>query len=148
MAELRRARPEDSEQIRELIVSEALPAMEIDEWIDGFWVLEDGGTLVGCAGIETYGEAAVLRSVVVTPQLRGSGESRRLTQRALDHARETGAKRCYLFTMGAATFFERFGFERCTLADFEPAARASWQWRGVSEHEQLREMVIPMRADL
>jgi amino-acid N-acetyltransferase len=148
VADLRRARPEDSEEIRTLIISEMLPAMEVDEWIDGFWVLEEADQLVGCAGIEKYGEAAVLRSVVTALSLRGTGEGVRMTRRALDYAREIGAKRCYLFTMGAVTFFPRFGFERCTLDDFEPSARESWQWRGVSENEQLREMIIPMRADL
>ena len=145
---LRLARAEDVDAITRLITSESLPAVEVTEWLSSFWVLEDAGTLVGCAGIERYGDAAVLRSVVVAASLRGSGEGDRLTSRALAFARDDGARRCYLFTMTAPEFFSRFGFERCRLDDFEPAARESWQWQGISGSEDLAARVIPMRADL
>ncbi len=145
---LRPARAEDIDAITRLIASETLPAVEVAEWLGGFWVLEEAGTLVACAGIERYGEAAVLRSVVVAASLRGSGEGARMTERALAFARDDGARRCYLFTMAAPEFFARFGFERCRLDDFEPDARESWQWRGVSGSEGLAGQVIPMRADL
>ena len=145
---LRLARVEDVDAITQLIHSESLPAIEVPDWLSGFWVLEDAGTLVGCAGIERYGDAAVLRSVVVSETLRGSGEGVRMTERALAFARDDGARRCYLFTMTAAEFLSRFGFERCRLDDFEPAARGSWQWQAISGNEALAEQVIPMRADL
>jgi N-acetylglutamate synthase-like GNAT family acetyltransferase len=145
---LRFARPDEVEEIRALIVSESMPAMEIEERLDGFLVLDDGGRLVGCAGVEIYGDSAVLRSVMIDPALRGTGEGVRLAERCLAYARERGAVRCYLFTMTAPDFFARFGFERCTLDDFEPPARESWQWRAVTENEPLRKMLTPMRANL
>jgi len=145
---LRLARAEDVDAITRLIASEALPAVEVTEWLSGFWVLDEDGTLVGCACIERYGDAAVLRSVVVAATLRGTGEGARMTERALAFARDDGARRCYLFTMTAAAFFSRFGFERCRLDDFEPAVQQSWQWQGISGSEALAENVIPMRTDL
>jgi N-acetylglutamate synthase-like GNAT family acetyltransferase len=144
---IRTATPGDVEAIRELIVSEGMPPMEIEEWLESFFVLEGDGRVLGCVGIERYGDAAVLRSITTEPSLRGTGEGMRLAQHALDYARRDGAKRCYLFTMTASEFFPKFGFEPCTLEDFEPAARESWQWRGVSEREQLREALIPMRLE-
>ena len=145
---LRLARPEDVDAITQLINSVTLPAIEVSDWLSGFWVLEDAGTLVGCAGIERYGAEALVRSVVVAEALRGSGEGVRMTERALAFARDDGARRCYLFTMTAAEFFSRFGFDRCRLDDFEPAAQKSWQWQAISGNEALAEQVIPMRADL
>ena len=145
---LRLARAEDVDAVTRLITSETLPAVEVAEWLSSFWVLEDDGTLVGCAGIERYGDAALLRSVVVDATLRGSGEGVRMTQRALAFARDDGARRCYLFTMTAAEFFSRFGFERCRLDDFESAAQESWQWQAISGNKDLAAQVIPMRADL
>ena len=145
---LRLASAEDADAITRLIASETLPAVEVARWLSSFWVLDDAGTLVGCAGIERYGEAALLRSVVVASTLRGSGEGARMTGRALTCARDDGARRCYLFTMTAAEFFSRFGFERCRLDDFEHAAQESWQWRAISGNEDLAAQVIPMRADL
>jgi amino-acid N-acetyltransferase len=145
---LRTARPEDIPAIESLIRSESLPAMEVEEWLDTFFVLEEAGEIVACAGIERYGDCAVLRSVVIAESIRGTGEGDRLTQHALDWAKADGAKRCYLFTMTAEAFFNRYGFERCALEDFEEAARQSWQWRGVSGQEQLRQMLTPMKGDL
>lgn len=146
--ELRTARPEDIPAIEGLIRSEFLPAVEVEEWLDTFFVLEEAGKILACAGIERYGDCAVLRSVVVAKTIRGSGEGVRLTLHALNWARDDGARRCYLFTMDAEPFWVRHGFERCALEDFEMAAREGWQWRGVSENEQLRDMLIPMRRDL
>lgn len=145
---LRAGRPDEIEEISKLITSEGMPALEVDRWIDSFWVLDDGTKLVGCAGVEIYGEAAILRSVMVAPELRGTGEGVRMIKRALDYMRENGAKRCYLFTMTAEAWFPRFGFSVCSLDDFEPAARESWQYKANIEHEFLRKMLTPMRAEL
>jgi len=146
--DLRVGRFDELDEISSLISSEQMPAIEVDRWIDGFWVLDDGEKLVGCACVEVYGEAAVLRSVMVAPELRGTGQGVRMIQRALDSMRESGAKRCYLFTMTAQDWFPRFGFEQCSLEDFEDGARESWQYKAVMEHEPLRKMLIPMRAEL
>ncbi|MEK7248696.1 MAG: GNAT family N-acetyltransferase [Chloroflexota bacterium] len=143
--ELRKARPDEIEAVRALIVAGQMPVIKLERWIEEFWVLDDDGELVGCAGVESHGPAAVLRSVAITPSLRGTGQGVRLVQHCLDYARENGAKRCYLFTMTAENFFTKFGFERCTLDDFEPTVRKSWQYRGNVEHEMLRKMLIPMR---
>ena len=148
MIDLRKARPDEIEPVRALIVSEQMPAMELERWIEEFWVLDNDDEIVGCAGIEMYGEAAVLRSVATAPSIRGSGEGIRLVRRCLDYARELGAKRCYLFTMTAENFFPKFGFERCTLDNFEPSVRESWQYRGNIEFEKLRKMLTPMMATL
>jgi amino-acid N-acetyltransferase len=145
VAVLRPATQDDVPAISDLIRSASLPVIEVGEWLDTFWVIENDGAVAACAGIERYGDSAVLRSVVVDESLRGSGQGDRLTRHALDWAREDGAKRCYLFTLDAEPFFASYGFERCRLDDFEPAARESWQWRGVSENEQLRGMLIPTR---
>jgi amino-acid N-acetyltransferase len=146
--ELRKARADEIEAVRAVIVADQMPVIELERWIEEFWVLEDDGELVGCAGVEGYGEAAILRSVAITPSLRGTGQGVRLVQHCLDCAREGGAKRCYLFTMTAENFFPKFGLERCTLDDFEPAVRGAWQYRGNVEHEMLRKMLVPMRAVL
>jgi len=122
--------------------------MAIAEFLESFWVLEADGRVAGCAGIEIYGEAAVLRSVVVAPELRGSGEGDHLVRTALDYARERGAKRVYLFTMHAAPFFARYGFAPVTTNDFEPAVRDSWQYVGLTERPEILKQMTPMRAVL
>jgi amino-acid N-acetyltransferase len=143
---LRPARPDDVPEIERLLAAEWLPPMAIVEFLPSFWVLESDGRIVGCAGIEIYGgEAAVLRSVVVAPELRGTGEGDRLVRNALDYAREHDAKRVYLFTMHAGPFFARHGFAPVTTDDFERAVRDSWQYIGLTERPEILKDMTPMR---
>lgn len=142
---LRPARSGDIQEIERLLAAEWLPPMAIEEFLDSFWVLDNDGRVSGAAGIEIYGEAAVLRSVVVAPELRGTGEGDRLVRTGLDYARGHGAQRVYLFTMHAAPFFARYGFEPVTTDDFEPAVRESWQYVGLTERPEILKQMTPMR---
>src|SRR3989304_2383029 len=99
---LRRARSEDVPAIEKLLTAEWLPPFMIAGFLETFWVLEDeGGAVVGSAGLEIYSKAALLRSVVVAPSLRGTRQGERLTRTALDEAGGLGVKRVRLFTLGA-----------------------------------------------
>jgi amino-acid N-acetyltransferase len=142
---LRTARPDDIPAIERLLAAEWLPPMAIAEFLPSFWVLESDGRVAGCAGIEIYGDSAVLRSVVVAPELRGSGEGDRLVRTGLHYAHEHGAKRVYLFTMHAAGFFALHGFAPVTTDDFEPAVRESWQYVGLTERPEILKEMTPMR---
>ncbi len=59
-----------------------------------------------------------------------------------------GVLRLYLFTMDKAPFFQRFGFQRCTMEDFEPAARQCTQYQLLEEHPEVARVVTAMRLDL
>ncbi len=144
---LRPALPGDVPAIEGLLAVESLPAMQIAEFLDGFWVLELEGEVVGAAGMEIYGDAGFLRSVVVAPELRGTGEGDRLVREALTWAQHHGARRVYLFTMHAAPFFSRYGFQPITMDDFEPVVRGSWQYVGISQMRELARLLTPMRME-
>jgi len=145
---VRPARHDDIAAIERLLTAESLPMTPVAEFLDGFRVLEDEGEIVGAAGIEMYGEAAFLRSVVVAPALRGAGWGDRLVGSALDYAQRNHARRVYLFTMHAAKFFARHGFQAVTIEDFEPAVRAAPQYIGVSETPDIAKRLTPMRLEL
>ena len=74
----------------------------------------EGECVVGSAALELYGEAALLRSVAVAASQRGQGLGQRLTEAALDLARQCGVSAVYLLTETAADFFPRFGFQPIT----------------------------------
>lgn len=143
-AGVRAARPDDVPAIEKLVTAEHLPANQLDEFLDTFLVLEDGGHIVGCVGLEPYGEAMLLRSMVVEPGRRGRGEGRMLVEACLAQARSKGAGRVYLFTMFAADFFGRLGFQRLAPEEFESAVRASFQYRAVTKQPALRERITGM----
>ena len=147
-AEPRRAREEDIPQIEALITAERLPAYGLAEYLETFFVLEEGARVVGCAGLEVYGEAALLRSVVVAPERRRRDDGRRLVEASLDEARQRSVRRVYLFTMYADAFFRRLGFREASLDGFEEAVRASRQYEAVSRIPELRERIKGMALEL
>ena len=147
-AEPRPARAEDIPRIEALITGEHLPAYGLDEFLGTFFVLADGEHIVGCVGLEVYGEAALLRSVVIAPERRRRDEGRRLVEAALTDARRRGISRVYLFTMSAGGFFGRLGFREVQPEEFEDAVRASRQYEAVSRMPDLRARVKAMALEL
>ncbi len=145
---LRLARPADVPAIEQLLAADGLPPYQVTEFLDTFWTVEKEGRLVGCAGLEVYGQSGVIRSVVIAPETRGSGQGERLVETALAEARRQGVRRLYLFTMTAAPFFARWGFEPCTLDDFETAAQGSWQYRVMRMRPDVAAHITPMRMQL
>lgn len=146
--QLRRARPEDVPSIERLLLAERLPSFAIREYLDTFWVLDTGAEIVGCAGLEVYSRSAVLRSVAVTPTMRGRRLGRRLVEAALDEARRQQVRTVYLFTVHAAPFFARLGFAPCSMEDFDLAARKCWQYQAMMLHPALRQDVTAMCLEM
>jgi len=68
------------------------------------------GRVVGSAGLEHYEPAALLRSVAVRQDLRGTGLGRRLTEATLELSRNLVVAEAYLLTEAADLFFLRFRF--------------------------------------
>ena len=73
-------------------------------------VARDGDRLVGCAAIEPYDGAALLRSVAVAPEQRGTGVGTSLVHAVEDLARDHGATSLILLTETAELWFARLGY--------------------------------------
>jgi amino-acid N-acetyltransferase len=128
---LRAARSADWPAIADLLTTSALPLDGAREHLDHFVVVEQAGALVGCAGVEPYGEAGLLRSVAVVGSVRGRGVGQQLVAACLERARATGLTLLVLRTTSADGFFARLGFERVTPDAVPAAVTASSQFRGV-----------------
>jgi amino-acid N-acetyltransferase len=119
------ARSDDLPAILSLLDQHKLPHAAIEQHIEDALVARDGQRLVGCAAVERYGAAGLLRSVAVAEERRGSGLGIRLTTAALEHARARGIRTVYLLTETAAGFFPRFGFHPVARTAVAPAVRQS-----------------------
>ena len=119
------ARSDDLPAILSLLDTHQLPHAAIDQHLDDTLVARDGGRLVGCAAVERYDAAGLLRSVAVAEERRGSGLGIRLTTAALAHARARGIHTVYLLTETAADFFPRFGFRPVARTAVAPAVQQS-----------------------
>ncbi len=126
---LRRASAADGEAIERLLTQEALPPDGVSEWLDHFWLAERDGAVAGVAGVELYGDVALLRSVVVDPAWRGSGLGRLLTDHAIEEARAAGARDIYLLTTTADRYFPRLGFACVARCEMPDALNASAELR-------------------
>jgi amino-acid N-acetyltransferase len=127
---LRAARPDDRSAAEALLGALDLPLAGLDACFSTSWVAEAAdGPLVGLAGVELYPDGALLRSVAVHPDWRGTGLGRALVSRALDGARAAGARDAYLLTTTAERWFPRFGFVAIARDEVPPGVRQSIEFR-------------------
>ena len=96
-----------------------LPADDVSEPGRSFWRFENPtGEIVGFGGLEFYGSIALLRSVIVVPELQGQGLGQKIVGELLRCAKDMGISEIYLLTTTARTFFEMQGFkviDRCNV---------------------------------
>ncbi len=127
---LRPARPDDLPAILALLEAAGLPPQGVAEWLPRFVVAERSGAVIAAAGLEVYGRAGLLRSVVVAPAARGSGLGTALTERIAADAAGAGVRMLYLLTTTAPEYFPRLGFQRIDRQALPEAISASEELKG------------------
>ncbi|MDR3669514.1 MAG: GNAT family N-acetyltransferase, partial [Holophaga sp.] len=108
---IRTRQAEDLDGVRALLEAAGLPVEGL-EATDG-WVAGEPGRPIGHVALERTGDAAVLRSLVVAPAVRGQGLARRLMERA---EREAGNRPLLLKTQTIGAWVERRGYRHAGLA--------------------------------
>ncbi|MDP4220099.1 MAG: GNAT family N-acetyltransferase, partial [Bacteroidota bacterium] len=91
-------------------------ASSLSEPIERLWIAERDGEFIGCIGlVEADTNTGQLRWFLIEPAARGVGLGKTLMQRLLDHCRERGYERIFLWTVNklpaARAIYERFGFK-------------------------------------
>ena len=125
MATIERATAGDLPAVEVLLGSAGLPLDGVADAFRSGVVARDGGRIVGCAAVELYGDAALVRSVAVDAGRRGQGLGRELVASVEALARDAGAREAYLLTETAEGWFPRFGYASISRADAAPAIGAS-----------------------
>ena len=118
----------DLPAIVELLGRSGLEADGLEQHLDTTLVARRHGQLVASAGLELYGRQALMRSVVVAPQLQGAGLGRRMTDQVLALAQTRGITQVYLLTETARDFFTRFGFRLIERADVPDKVQLSQEF--------------------
>ena len=132
----RRGREDDIGRFAELMVRAHLPPLFVDEFIEGFVAVESGGEVIGCGGLEVYGESGVLRSIVIDERVQGLGLGRKMSELLMEDARLSGVTDLYLFTVDAWAFWKRLGFDDVALEAWKGPPRAGWQYAFISRHPE------------
>ena len=122
---VRAASAVDAPAVLALLERSALPTDGVADHLGDFLVAERDGRIAGVAGLERYGDAALLRSVAVSEVARGEGVGGLLTARAVESAAAGGARSVYLLTTTAESYFPRHGFRPTERASVPARVRES-----------------------
>ncbi|MGD1906881.1 MAG: arsenic resistance N-acetyltransferase ArsN2 [Leptolyngbyaceae cyanobacterium] len=111
-------RPSESRS-RALLSACDLPTADLkSRHFDHFWGWGSVEDPQGVIGLELYDSVALLRSLAVAAEVRGTGVGKALVAAAEDYAQTEGVQALYLLTTTAAEFFARLGYG---LADRDSA---------------------------
>jgi amino-acid N-acetyltransferase len=110
MIEVEAAQAGDRPAIEALLVENGLPTDGLELAMSAAVVARAGGRVVGCAAVEPYAPAGLLRSVCVSPELRGTGLGHRLVDAAESLAAARGIDELFLLTETAIDWFPRLGY--------------------------------------
>ena len=140
---IERAVPADIPAVERLLSAAGLPLDGAAQALSAGVVARDGDTVVAAAAIERYGAAALLRSVVVAPDRRGTGLGREIVAAAETLARDEGVQDLYLLTETASDWFPRLGYAPVARAEAAAAVGESIEFTTVC-----RDTGVPMRRRL
>jgi amino-acid N-acetyltransferase len=126
----RQAVPKDWQSVKGLLESCSLPLDGARQHFIDFLLAFEDGALAACGGLECYGDVALLRSVAVVPQHRGTGLGRELCGRLLASAKQRNIRTVALLTESAQDFFLKMGFEVVSRTMLPEAVKVSEELRG------------------
>jgi amino-acid N-acetyltransferase len=104
------AKPEDFEEIRDLLKSANLPFEDVENGVGHFLLARNQQALIGCVALQICGEDALLRSLAVNEIARNQGLGKALVLEILEYASRLKLTNIYLLTTTAEKFFQKHGF--------------------------------------
>lgn len=128
---LRPATPADRPAAVELLAACGLPTSDLDLTACHLLLAEDDGRLVGAAGMEVHGTAALFRSLAVAPTWRGRGLGHRLFEALLREARARRVAEAFALTTSIAELAVSWGFAVVPRERVPEAIRNTPQFAGL-----------------
>ena len=108
---MRRATPADLPLIEAFLLDADLTVAGLSS--ASLWLEQDAaGTITSTTGFELVGSHALIRSVAVRPDLRGTGLGLRNAAFAIVEAQLAGATTAWLFSRRSGPFWQKLGFWR------------------------------------
>jgi amino-acid N-acetyltransferase len=124
-AAIRLATMQDLARITALLEANNLPTTDVADSRPEFLILEEGPRLIGVGGLQQFGSTALLRSMAVIQEKRGSGLGGELLRHLERHAVERGVEQLILLTETARDFFARHGYQTVERAGTPPEIQAT-----------------------
>jgi amino-acid N-acetyltransferase len=109
-----------------LLEAEGLPASDLTEThLEHFFFTGSDGAPSALVGLEIYGEAALLRSLVVSAAARTQGLGSALVLHAEEYAAARQVRALYLLTTTAEAYFEHRGYRRIDRSEAPPSIQST-----------------------
>lgn len=121
----------EAETILNLLARSGLPTGDLSTARPEFVVAAQDGRVIGVGALEHFGGAALLRSVAVEAQVRGSGVGRLIVEELERRARTASISELILLTLTARDFFNRLGYTAKERGEVPPAVRESAEFRSL-----------------
>ena len=125
---LESASARDLDAVVQLLSRSHLPVADVESHINAFTLARSNGIVVGTAGLEKFGELALLRSLCVAEHHRSKRIGRALVSGVVSSALAQGARELYLLTTNAAPYFEKLGFVTIEREQAPPEIRNTAQF--------------------
>jgi amino-acid N-acetyltransferase len=127
---IKRAPPSCLSKALGILSAAGLPDDGVEENFDRFLIAESGaGKIIGCVGMERYGDLGLLRSAAVDPEHQGEGIGHKLIRRILKEAEDEGVSEVALLTTTAKEYFQKkFGFQEARRSGYESRLANSPEW--------------------
>jgi amino-acid N-acetyltransferase len=110
MFSIRKSNLADEPSIIQLLQDCKLPTQDISTNTIDFSIATSNDRLVGCIGIESYGEDILLRSFAVSSEFRNKSLGSELLQWVLKGCNAARVKKIHLLTTAAEKYFVNYGF--------------------------------------
>jgi amino-acid N-acetyltransferase len=109
-----------------LLEAEGLPASDVTEaHMEHFFFSGTDGAPSALVGLEIYGGAALLRSLVVSTAARTQGLGSALVLHAEAYAAAHGVRSLYLLTTTAEIYFKHRGYRRIDRSEAPPSIQST-----------------------
>jgi amino-acid N-acetyltransferase len=131
VVEIREAANADLAAIYALLEQAGLPTSDIPASNPRFIVLREDGNIVAVGGLQPFGSAALVRSVVVAANRRGAGLGRVIVDELEKAACAARIDRLILLTERARDFFAHRGFQVIERGDAPQEVQGSEEFRAL-----------------
>lgn len=128
---LRAGTSQDAAAIRTLLESCGLPTSDLLSSNPQFIVACEEAKIVAVGALQPFGSTALLRSVAVASDLRGTGLGRIIVQDLERIACAAGISRLVLLTESAKPFFQRLGYQVIERQEAPQQVQASEEFRSL-----------------
>jgi amino-acid N-acetyltransferase len=128
-SQVRTGTDQDTASIRLLLESAGLPTDDLLTSNPQFVVACDNDRVVAIGALQRFGVSALLRSVVVASDVRGSGLGRSIVQDLERAARSGRIEQLFLLTQTAQRFFEHQGYRVIDRHSVPPDVQGSAEFR-------------------